>query len=63
MMMVARKLVDDDSAKLMFVFCSLLPIRLELRMTKAEEVRMGRPGCSNSCYRREEVHRDIQLEG
>jgi len=48
------------SAKLTFEFCSRLPIRLGLRMTKAEEERMVRPGCSNS-YRREEVH--IQLEG
>ena len=58
MMMVVRKSVG--SAKMMvFEFCSPLPIRLELRMRRAEEERMVRPGGSNS-YRREEVH--IQWE-
>jgi hypothetical protein len=44
---------------MMFGFYSPLPIRLELRMRRAEEERMARLGCSNS-YRREEVR--IQLE-
>ena len=38
-------------------FCSPRPIQLELRMTRAEEEKIGR---SNS-YRREKAH--IQLEG
>ena len=47
--------------KLMFGFCSHLPIRLELRKTREEE-RMERyeSECSNN-YRREEVH--SKLEG
>ena len=57
---VARRLLG--SAKLMFGFCSHLPIRLELRMTREEEERMviSESEYSNS-YRREEVH--IRLEG
>ena len=58
MMKVAQKLMGP--AKLTVGFCSPLPIRLELRMTRVEEERMARPGSSNS-YWREEVH--IQLEG
>jgi hypothetical protein len=60
-MTVAWKMVG--LAKLMmFEFYSLLPIRLVLRMRKAEEERKARLGvCSNS-YRREEVHVHIQLE-
>lgn len=58
MMTAARELMDP--AKLTFGFCSPLPIRLELRMMRAEEEMMARPGSSNS-YRREEVH--IHLEG
>ena len=57
MMTLERKLMGPT--KVTFGFCSLLPIRLELRMTRAEEERMVRLGCSNS-YRREGVH--IQLE-
>jgi hypothetical protein len=34
-MTVAQKVIN--SAKLMFAFCSPLPIRLELRMMRAEE--------------------------
>ena len=54
---VERKLMGP--AKVTFGFCSPLPIRLELRMMRAEEERMVRPECSNSCQR-EEAH--IPLE-
>jgi hypothetical protein len=57
---VAQMLMMGPPAKLTFGFCSPLPIRLELRMRRAEEERMVRPARSNS-HRREEVH--MQLEG
>ena len=54
MMMVAQKLMGP--AMWTFGLCSRLPIRLESKMTRAEEERMARLGGSSSSYSREEGH-------